>query len=399
MAAFSWLVRPLEEPYRDRLDAVAARHGFPTSRQPVPLGDAVRKLSDVYNRRSAAKDALPSHEARTHLGARLGFSFARDVPKGAAAVRELVGTGLLTLSEETPLRVLDFGAGLGAMSHGLGRALEAHGQRGELDVLCTDADPNALALAREISASTEIGLVDGPGRMRLRTETVRVGAKVPRGPFDVILLGQVLSELDETADEATRVSSHLALVDALFRELGPEGSLVVVEPALRDRSRHLQALRDAFVARGGVPFAPCLHAGPCPALVREEDWCHEDLAVDLPPWLVPVAKAAGLRYQGLSFSYLVLRKDGRSLASVLPQARLRSVSELLRTKGKTEAFLCGAFPGGPKKERMRRLDRHASESNGPWERLGRGSLLDLEIPEDGVRIAEDARVTLVAEKR
>jgi hypothetical protein len=87
------------------------------------------------------------------------------------------------------------------------------------------------------------------------------------------------------------------------------------------------------------------------------------------------------------------------LASVLPQARLRSVSELLRTKGKTEAFLCGAFPDGPKKERMRRLDRHASESNGPWERLGRGSLLDLEIPEDGVRIAEDARVTLVAEKR
>ena len=395
MPAFSWLVRPLEEPYREKLDAVAARHGFPTSRQPVPLGEAVRKLSDVYNRRATGKDALPSHDARAHLGARLGFSFPRDVPKGAAAVRELVGTGLVALSEEKALRVLDFGAGLGAMSHGLARALEAHGQQGEMDLLCTDADSSALALAREIGAPA----TGGPVQVRLRTEMVRVGDRIPRGPFDVILLGQVLSELDESADETTRITAHLDLVDALFRELGPAGSLVIVEPALRDRSRHLHALRDAFVVRGGAPFAPCLHAGPCPALLRDEDWCHEDLSVDLPPWLVPVAKSAGLRYQGLSFSYLVLRKDGQSLNTVLPHARLRSVSELLRSKGKTEAFLCGVFPGGSKKERMRRLDRHASEANAPWERIGRGSLLELDLPEAGVRIAEDARVALVAEKR
>ena len=31
-------------------------------------------------------------------------------------------------------------------------------------------------------------------------------------------------------------------------------------------------------------------------LAREGDWCHEDLPVDLPPWLVPVARADGTGY-------------------------------------------------------------------------------------------------------
>ena len=233
--------------------------------------------------------------------------------------------------------------------------------------------------------------------VKMRTEALRAGERIPRGPFDVVLLGQVLSELDETANEATRIASHLALVDALSRELAADGSLVIVEPALRDRTRHLHALRDAWVARGGVPFAPCLHAAPCPALLREHDWCHEDLAVDLPAWLVPVARAAGLRYQGLSFSYLVLRKDGRTLGSMLPAARLRSVSDLLRTKGKTEVFVCGPFPDGPKMERLRRLDRHASEANSGWDKQRRGTLLELDLPPDGVRIGEDAKVSIVAE--
>lgn len=393
MAAFSWLVRPLEETYKARLDALAQRHALPTSRDAAGLGEAVKRLSDLYNRRGTAEPEAPVAEAsRAHLGARLGFSFVRDVPKGAAAVRELVGVGLLGLGE-APLRVLDFGAGLGAMTHGLARALGAANGRGTIEALFTDSDPRVLALARELASTT----TEDPVRIVARTESVHAGARIPRGPFDVILVGQVLSELDEHSEETARRTAHLALLDALFAELAPEGSLVVVEPALRDRSRHLHAIRDAWVARGQAPFAPCLHAGACPALIREDDWCHEDLAVDLPTWLVPVARAAGLRYQGLSFSYLVLRKDGKTLASALPTARLRVVSELLRSKGKAEAFVCGAFPDGPKKERLRRLDRHASASNASWDRLSRGDLLDLELPVEGVRIEPDARVELVPE--
>lgn len=373
MPAFSWLVRPLEAEFRALLDELGSRKRLVTSDEPARLGAAVRALSDVYNRR-AASGADVATVAREHLGARLAFSFPRDVPKGAAAVRELVGTGLLRL-DERPLRVLDLGAGLGAMTFGLARALAAAGGKGSLDVHYVDADPRALELASALAQTTGAD----PVRIVARTTCAAVGAPLPRGPFDVVLLGQVLSELDEGAPPPERVARHAALLSSLFETLSPTGSLVVVEPALRDRARHLQALRDVWVeTRGGV-FAPCLHAAACPALAAVGDWCHEELATDLPAWLVPVARAAGLRWQGLSFSYLVLRRDGQTLQDALPLARLRVVSDLLRTKGKSEVFVCGQLPSGPGRERIRRLDRHASASNEAWERLSRGALLP-EVP-------------------
>src|SRR5580700_2681488 len=107
-------------------------------------------------------------------------------------------------------------------------------------------------------------------------------------------------------------------------------------------TRHSHRVRDAVLSTPATAppssrspvtvFAPCLHAAPCPALARDSDWCHEDLDVDLPGWLVPVAKAAGLRHEGLTFSYLVLRgAEGRGergglldrLAAPLGGARLR----------------------------------------------------------------------------
>ncbi len=329
--------------------------------------------------------------ARRHLGARLSFSYPRDVPKGASAVRELVGTGLLTLGE-TPLRVLDFGAGLGAMTAGLARALEVSGARGTVSATLVDADEAALALAADLARATaeDAVVIDA------RTAKLRAGEKPPKGPFDVILVGQVLSELDESSPPDLRLASHLTLLESLYAELGPSGSLVVIEPALRDRSRHLHALRDAWVAKGRAVFAPCLHVNPCPALAREGDWCHEDLAVDLPTWLVPVAKAAGLRWEGLSSSYLVLRRDDRTLAGERPEAKLRVVSELLRTKGKTEVFVCGKDTGVEKK-RLRRLDRHASDSNAAWDTLTRGALLALTPEPDGERIEPECTVRLLDE--
>ena len=177
------------------------------------------------------------------------------------------------------------------------------------------------------------------------------------------MLGQVLSELDVAMDPAERVAKHAALVaDLLGRVVAPGGALVIVEPALKGRTRHLHAVRDALVDRGTTVFAPCLHAKHCPVLATERDWCHEDLPVDLPPWVVPLARAAGLRWQGLTFSYLVLRRDERRLVGELdhagrePRVHLRVISELMRTKGKAEVFACTA---AGERLRMRRLDRDA----------------------------------------
>jgi hypothetical protein len=314
--------------------------------------------------------------------ARLGFSFARDVPKGAAAVRELVAARALPRGRT--LRVLDLGAGLGATTWGLVRALSASGFDGAIDVTWVDDDASALELAAAILRSR--GGHEASVEVRARTVSAPAGGSLPgvSGRFDVVLVGQVLSELDVGALEEVRRQRHAALLGSLLAErTETDGAVVVIEPALRDRTRHLHSVRDELASCGATIFAPCLHAAPCPALAREADWCHEDLAVDLPAWLVPVARAAGLRREGLTFSYVVLHNGGRRWVDAIQApgaaARLRVVSGAIRTKGKLEAFTCGELPGpdGPvaTRARLMRLDRDKSASNAAWDRLERGDVI------------------------
>jgi SAM-dependent methyltransferase len=374
------LVRPLEEDWRDTLDAVARARGWAASGDVTRLAAHVAALSEAYNDPARASAAVKDAGA-----ARLGFSFARDVPKGAAAVRELVATGVLRAG--ATMSVLDIGAGFGATTWGVVRALEAAGGTGIADVTWIDSDARALEVAAAIARGRE-----GRGAIAVRGKTLHRAAAalgafddLPR--FDLVLAGQVLSELDVGAPDDARVERHAKLLAAwLDRRVEAHGSLVVVEPALRDRSRHLHRVRDALVASGATVFAPCLHAAPCPALARETDWCHEDLEVDLPPWLVPVARAAGLRREGLTFSYLVLRKDGATLASsfAIPASatRLRVVSGAIPTKGKLEAFLCGELDrDGARivaRARTMRLDRDGSPANAAWDTLARGDVLTVD---------------------
>jgi SAM-dependent methyltransferase len=389
------VVRPLAEDWQGTLDALALERGWPTSRDPARLSAQVAKLSAAYNARDLGP--LRSKEA---LSARLGFSFARDVPKAAGAVRELVATGNLSVPAGRALRVLDLGAGLGASTWGLWSALSqaAPEARGRIDSVCVDDDASALSVASAIATARR-----GIGALEVNIEPVLAkvtrGAREAQGSFDVVVLGQVLSELvPEAAAQADLVRSALD-------RAAPDGSVVIIEPALRDRTRGLHALRDALLAEAGgaapCVFAPCLHAAPCPALAAEGAWCHEDLDVDLPAWLAPIAAQAGLRWQGLTFSYLVLRKDGRSLRGPIPGSLVRLVSGPIVTKGKHEAFVCGDLvaAGVPAtgRAKIRLLDRDARPANAAWQRASRGDLVRCDPPLDaaGARVGRDDRVAVV----
>jgi ribosomal protein RSM22 (predicted rRNA methylase) len=377
------LVRSLDESWRDTLDRVARARGWPTTRDVAKLSARVAQLSAAYNDPAQARAS-----AREAGAGRLAFAFPRDVPKGAAAVRELVATRQLSLSPGGVLRVLDLGAGLGAMSWGLVRALAAAGGAGRVEATWVDPDREALAIGVSIVRQRPR---EEQVELRVTGTTASLEGVAPRA-HDLVLVGNVLSELDVGMPDAARVERHASMLrELLDRRTAPEGALVVVEPALRDRTRHLHAVRDVLVAGRDVAiFAPCLHEAPCPALARESEWCHEDLAVDLPPWLVPVARAAGLRHEGLTFSYLVLRKWGAGLADALARRcgpRLRVVSGAIPTKGKHEAFLCGEFSSRsstlalvPARARVARLDRDATAKNALWERLVRGDVIAVDPP-------------------
>lgn len=387
------LVHPLEAAWQEVLERELTMLAAPPLAALSPL---VRELSATYNDGTAPEDArsLPL------LGARLGFSFPRDVPKGAAAVRELVASGLLALPRERALLVTDLGAGLGAMSFGVTRALAAAGLTGEVAATCIDADARALGIAGRLAHAVprhgEVSLVVRTKVASLGGASARWVAAVPEPRADLVILGQVLSELDRDADDERRAELHAdAIASLLDRATTDAGAVVVVEPALLSRTRHLHRVRSALVARGVTVFAPCLHAAVCPMLASETDWCHEDLPVDLPPWLVPVARGAGLRFQGLTFSYLVVRKDGQALSGFLPEGpRLRLVSRRLGSKGKEEAYTCGTTGSLEGRVVLRRLDRDRSEANRDWDDLERGDVVSVSpAPEAGTsRVGREATV-------
>jgi hypothetical protein len=405
------LVRPLEDNWREALDDVAASRRWVSSRDPRRLAARVAELSSAYNDASRAR--APLREAGP---ARLAFSFARDVPKGAAAVREIIATSSLAGADRSgqALRVLDVGAGFGAMTWGFVRALDAAGRLSRVEATWVDEEEEGLDVGRALasarrwrSGSVELAAQSIPLAVAGRGS---LGAVAKLGPFDVVLVGQLLSELDVGAPDDERVRRHSALVREMLSVcVAPEGFVVVIEPALRDRTRHLHRVRDTLLeaepdARP-VVFAPCLHCAACPALAAPGDWCHEDLPVDLPSWLIPIARGAGLRFQGLTFSYLVVRPRGSGLVERLerrPGAHLRVVSDRRVTKGKSEAFLCGNWdPVGivpPGRRSVSRLDRDAGLHTAVWDTLSRGDLVAIAPPplrnarNAGARIDASTRV-------
>jgi hypothetical protein len=57
----------------------------------------------------------------------------------------------------------------------------------------------------------------------------------------------------------------------------------------------LLAVRDLLVAGGLFVVAPCFFQGPCPALARERDWCHDAVQAE----------------RRVDFSYLVFGRKAR----------------------------------------------------------------------------------------
>ncbi len=376
----------LPDAFLEVIDAVARERLGRRDALGADLAERVERVSHAYTRERGGLAAVASDPAL--MAARLRFYLPRDAMKAWWPLRELDGAG--ALPERETVRVLDLGAGLGAMTFGAALAV---GERASLDVIAVDTDPAVLDLMRALAdRSRQRGLFSVS--VKTRTRELSSEAALDGGPFDLVLIGLALNEWRQgrSVDEAVDLLERCA--DAL----APDGTLIVVEPALRAQTRALHAMRDALVKRKRVSvFAPCLRGGECPMLARERDWCHEDRPYALPASLVPIARAAGLRYERSTFSYLSLRRDGRTLREALPSDAgelYRVVGRPKPSKGKLEVIGCGR-PGG---QVLARLDRHRSAANEAFERAQRGDVLALEPgpgPGERVRVAGATRARVL----
>jgi SAM-dependent methyltransferase len=282
--------------------------------------------------------------------------YARDIaPRTRAALAKIL-TEVFPPDAMMPGRALDLGTGTGAATEAL-RAFFGAG----LGVVAVDR-------------------VAAPGVV-----TANLASELPSvtGRFDLIVAAHLLGELyvDWPADE--RIDARAQRVGAWAEALlEPGGTVILVEPALRETSRELLAVRDQLLALSDLEIvAPCFWKGACPALARERDWCHD--AAPTP---------SGPR---VDFSYLVLRDRWKPLPG---QLRYRVVSDPLPEKGRLKLFACG--PTG--RHAFVRLDRNESPSNAAFAKLERGDVARIAgetEASDGMRVEPTTAVARIPPRR
>jgi ribosomal protein RSM22 (predicted rRNA methylase) len=337
------------------------------------VGAAVTRLSTGLTRERELAGARYLDDERL-LGAYLLFYWP---------ISYLQARGVLSELPRRPRTVLDLGSGPGPLAFA---ALDA----GAAEVTACDRSKQALSAARELARLSGEPLSTREWNPTHRKPLAELtGGRAP----DVITLGHVVNELWK-GDGAEQ--KRAALLAEAARTLAPGGSLVVIEPALRDTSRALLRVRDLLVATGLAVRAPCFFRGACPALAKETDWCHAERAIDPPPLVAQIGRAAGLRKEAVKMSYLVLSPPGEPWADPPPGQVFRIVSEPLAGKGRLRYMGCG--PDGRKGLALQ--EKHVGEANRAFKTLRRGDVVALEGAEargDGLALGAASRVTVLAE--
>ncbi|HEY4221740.1 MAG TPA: small ribosomal subunit Rsm22 family protein, partial [Myxococcota bacterium] len=152
------------------------------------------------------------------------------------------------------------------------------------------------------------------------------------------------ADVDADADEdVARTAARQAF--AQIEAVAPKAAtLVVVDAGDRERARRLQALRDDLVDEGRAILAPCPHRDPCPALVRERDWCHQRVAKDLPEELARFARAVGRDDERMALSHLVIARKSGGDGAAPRDDHVLAIGDPLVEKGRARLPVCG--PGG-----------------------------------------------------
>lgn len=342
---------------------------------PQSVIGGVSRLSEIFTRSSDGVGRAYFEEPQ------LGISYlAYYVPVNLAKVQLLLDE-LQPVSPAVPgeeFRVLDVGGGPGT---GALAVLDwCHEKEwpfpSSLRMTVVDRSPQALRLCAELW-QTYNAQRQNQSSSPLRTTECNLEHSLPsvlrqarlENGYHLIIVQNILSEL--FVGNADPIKQRTALIGELLSCLSPEGSLMIIEPALRSASRDLHQVRDNLLAEQHCSvYSPCLHDTPCPALVKPDDWCHEERKWEIPAWIAQVDREVGFIKDALKFSYVILRKDGKTLVSRNTDYH-RVVSELRVMKGEKRVWLCdqtGRFELG-------RQDKERSSANAGFEDWHRGAII------------------------
>jgi ribosomal protein RSM22 (predicted rRNA methylase) len=340
---------------------------------------SVADLSRLFTKDRAERRRGYLDEASLRAGY-LAYFLPVNLAKVQALLDELP-PDTLARSLDQPLKVLDVGSGPGTGALAVLDWMQQRTQRA-VEVVAVDQALPALQEAAQLWRAYAQSSGSPPAILKcIHVNLERAGsleACKPEGPFELIVMANALNELWRGARDP--IGSRVTFVRGLLDLLVPHGTVMLVEPALRDTSRDFHLVRDRLLEAGACTvYSPCLHDGPCPALVKADDWCHEERPWAPPAIISEIDEVVGFIKDALKFSYVILRKDGRTIVPRRPDL-FRVVSELREMKGEKRAWLCNET-GRPE---VGRQDRLRSESNAAVDGWHRGAI---------VRISEIVRKT------
>jgi len=342
------------------------------------LAQAVMNLSRLF---TTARPSLPVRylDDPAHAAAYLSYFLPVNLSKTQVLLDELSNDYPET--PDRPMAVLDLGCGPGTGALALLDWLwhRSPERAKSVSVLAADASHASLQDAKKLweAYCNEVGIpnaglrcIEGNLEHPLKGD---LGKQIVRGgPYDLIILANCLNELFPAAVDPP--AERAAIVGQLLPFLAPHGTIMIVEPALRQTARALHQMRNHLLKQGlCTVYSPCLHEGACPALEHPDDWCHEERAWQTPPAIAALDREVGFIKDALKFSYLLLRTDGRTIVTRSPQI-FRVVSELRELKGEKRAWLCNET-GRPE---VGRLDRKASPQNAAVDSWHRGAIVQIE---------------------
>jgi len=349
------------------------------------LAQAVLNLSHLFT--TARATLAPRYlDDPAHAAAYRSYFLPVNLSKIQVLLDELPNVSG-TETPDRPMAVLDLGCGPGTGALALLDWLwhRSPERAKSLSVLATDASTAPLqdtkslwdAYCQEVGiASSGLRCVEGNLEHPFKGD---LGKQIVRGgPYDLIIIANCLNELFSAAADSP--AERAEVLAQLLPYLAPHGTIMIVEPALRQTARALHLVRNHLLKQGlCTVYSPCLHEGACPALDRPDDWCHEERPWQTPPAIAALDREVGFIKDALKFSYLLLRTDGRTIVPRSLQT-FRVVSELRELKGDTRAWLCNELG----RSEIGRLDRAASATNAVLQACHRGAIIRL----DGVKWKE-----------